>query len=678
MRKQFELWLDESGDFEDEKKEGWNPSLVGGVLVEKGNITEESAREMIGRDYIHYTDEAGSENMKLLEKIKEANGRFVIFENKERVKIIDGDTTYLNVLAEGIIQLLLRLSAMYQDFTLNILIATRKRITEGYGIISEEAYENRLRERIIVGLARNLLTRKNNWDYKIEFGDARYLPRLMLADGVCNTYLTRTAPNKFTREQRERIVELYDEPFIFSFFEHSTRTEMERLLAEGNVSDVLFECYLPSNIEIKQHFLTLALDQLEQFDEFGQALQLQSISNKIEILIKLDRRHVYTEPILEAMQKDLLPKLAERNIHVPTFDLDIILYLYTLYTHDGSVKAAEQDDLFMEKLHDVKEIMTKFDYFNMYQLRRSIHEKNMLNIKGSIKNSSKAIHILDEMVNLMGLLDDGVELTDTLNKYETLGKAYGTRGQGYTMLIHEDEANLAKAIQDFRQALKHFQLNRDKERQYLYKSQAYTEAGKFVEATDWLLKASLIEKTESPYHHMLQTWKKESLAQTIFKYHTYFKIMGAAVSCNKLELADQLYDAIVQEEVHIDQLASQYKSAHPMQFILWNYATYLFAKGRDRQAHHYIDQAIDLCHRSGQTLQVIQLGMYAEKLMMAHEKGNAQQANHIKQSIKDSLHELRQASNAKQIFDYLEGITAEDLTEEAKLHTLITLTRCIN
>src|SRR5699024_10870690 len=326
MRTELELWLDESGDFEGDHNEHKNPSLVGGVLVKQGQITEEIAQQIIGKDYVHYNEEEGSENMKLLEKIKEMNGEFVIFENKERVKIIDGDTTYLNVLAEGIIQLLLRLSAIYGDFKLTVLIATRKNMSKGRGIIDEQEYENRLRERIIVGLARNFLTRKNNWDYEIQFGDARYLSRLMLADGICNTYLTRTAPVKFTKPQRDRIKQLYDEQFVFSFFEHSTKAEMERLLAEGDVSEVIFESYLESNKDIKDHYLTLALDQLQQFDEYGQTLQLRSISQKVETFIKIDRNHQYIRPILIAMQTDLLPQLAERGIHVPVFDLDIILY----------------------------------------------------------------------------------------------------------------------------------------------------------------------------------------------------------------------------------------------------------------------------------------------------------------------------------------------------------------
>lgn len=678
MRTELELWIDESGNFENDANERWNPSLVGGVLVKKGDITEEIARQMIGKEYIHYNEEAGSENIKLIEQIKQANGEFVIFENKERIKIIDGDTTYLNVLAEGIIQLLLRLSAIYGDFTLNVLIATRKNITKGSGIIAEKEYERRLRERIIVGLARNFLTRKNNWDYHIQFGDARYNALLMLADGVCNTYLTRTATGKFTDRERDIITKLYDEQYIFSFFEHSTQAELERLLAEGNVSEVIFESYLPSHQSMRERYVTLALNQLEQFDEYGQTLQLDSISSKVETLIKFDRKHEYTRPILMAMQQDLLPRLAKRNIHVPTFDLDIILYLYTLYTHEGSIKAMEQDRQFMDKLQEVTDIMTKFDYFYMYKLRRAVHEKNMLDVKGSIKSSTKAIDILAEMVELMEILDENIGENDEAQQYEILGKAYGTRGQGYTMLIHEDESNLAKAVDDFSKALQHFYLNKDKERQYLYKSQAYTEAGQFTKAIAWLYKASFIEMQENNFPALLHKWQEEHISQTIFKYHTYYKIMTSAIKNDEVDLADNMYDALVKEGIHIDQLKSQYNSAHPMQFMLWNFSTYLFAKGKERQAYNYLDEAIARCDDSGQTLRSIQLGMYAEKILMAKANGKQQQAAHVQQLLRQSLQILREEPNAHFIVSYLQELTDEDVDDPAKLHTLITLTRCIN
>lgn len=684
MRTELELWLDESGEFKYDDNKRRNPSLVGGVLVKKGHITEESAQQFIGRKTIHYTElNDGSENMKLIEWVKQQNGTYVIFENKERVQIIDSDTTYLNVLAEGIIRLLSHLSAVYRDFTLRVLIATRKRMSDEEerksGIIEKHRYEKLLRERIIVGLAREALTNKNDWDYHIEFDDARTSYRLMLADGICNTYLTRTATRKFTEEQRVRIKQLYDDEYIFSFFEHTRKAQLKRLLAEGNLAEVIFECYLDSNRDIKDEFLTLALERLAIYHEHGQQLQLDIITHKIATFIKFDRNYTYIKPVLESMQDDLLTRLNTNSIDIPTFDLDIILYLYTVYTHEGSTKAIEQDRLFLEKLHEVKDIMKKFEYFNMYTLRRAINEKNMLNIEGAIKDSTKAIRVLEEMVDLMEILDEDIELGSDLQKYEVLGKAYGTRGQGYMMLIQEDESNFQKAIDDFSRALEHFQLNRDKERQYLYTSQAYAEAGKLDEAITWLYEATFIEREDDKFKLLLQTLKNLEIGQIIYRYHTYFKILESAVRHDQLSLADELYDALARENIHVDQLRAQYEMVHPMQFILWNYATYLFAKGRDRQAHSYLDEAIERCENKGLTIQVIQLGMFAEKILMDEFTGNNKRAERTKNALRESVQKITDdKKDTTSVMAYLNNITDDDINDKEKLRTLITLTRCIN
>jgi tetratricopeptide (TPR) repeat protein len=676
----LELWLDESGDFVSDHKTFLNPSLVGGVLIEKGKITEESARQIIGKDFIHFNEESGIENLTMLEEVRRNNGEFVIFQNKERVKIIDSDTTYLNVLAEGIIQLLLRLSAIHGDFELDILVATRKNMVKGYGIVPKEEYENRLRERIIVGLARKILTRKNRWNYHIHFDDARKSSRLMLSDGVCNTFLTKTS-SKFDSHQKKRIDELYNHLYIFSFFENSVKNEMERWLAEGNISDVIFECYLESNTDFRETYLPIAIKHLSELDEYGQKIQLRFISSKVDTFIKIDRNYEFIRPVLIDMQEELLPWLSEKGIDIPEFNLDIILYLYSLYTHEGSMKANDQDSLFMKQLTYVKDVMTKFEYFNLYKIRRAVNQKNLMDITGSIQDSSKAITILEEMMQLLEIVDEeSPRASEETQMFEMLGKAYGTRGQGYSMLIHEDSTNLEKAIYDFDHALKHFTLDVDKERQYLYKSQAYCEGAQFDQAINLLYRACKLTTETDDFCGLLATLKEDEVYRAIFKYHSYFKIMAAAKWYGADVLADQMYESLIKENITIESLQASYRFSHPMQFIFWNMATYLYSKGKEKLAVKYINTAIDICdsHYSGITMKVIQFGMYAEKLLMAHKKGNKQQAEQIRQEMGKRFDDLKEDPIAEIIFEYLEGVQIEDLAGEQRITQLIKLTRCIN
>lgn len=675
----LELWLDESGDFESDYKTHLNPSLVGGVLIKKGRITNELAHQIIGKDYVHFNQEPAEYHLQILEKVKKHQVEFVIFQNKERLMIIDSDTTYLNVLAEGIIQLLLQLSASIGDFELDIMVATRKNTVKGYGIIAQEEYERRLRERIILGLAKKALTRKNKWKYRVHFDDARTSHKLMLADGVCNAYLTRTS-SKFKDHQQTRIEELYKEDYLFSFFEDSIEFELKRLLAEGKLSDVIFECFLEKELNHRNALLEIALKRLSDLDEYGQRLQLLAISSKVETFIKIDRSYQLIKPVLIQFQQELFPKLNELHIKVPEFHLDIILYLYTLYTHEGSIEAEAQDQLFLAELHHVKDIMIKLKYFNLYKLRRSIHQKNMLNILESIADNSKAITIFEEMIQMHDILDEdlnGDSKQGTTHMFEALGKAYGSRGQGYTMLIHQNQDFLQQAIADFKQALKHFSYEKDKDRQYVYKSLAYCEGNQFKNSLEYLYKSCHLEGES--YRELIRHIKRKELTQTIFKIHGYFKIMATAKEAGEHQLADDMYDGLIKEEMDVYSLSRKWNDPHPIQFICWNMAKYLFLKGKYKQGMKYLDKAIEICDvpMNQVTIKMIQLGMLAHKILILEQLGKRKEAVYVQNTFINLYTSMEKSDIYKTVFIYMQGIGI-DCVHVEKLPKIIQLASSIN
>lgn len=191
--KHFELWLDESGDFLREEDKGKNPSLVGGVLIEKSLGKSLNIPGILGSEYIHSNEikeNFGDYAVGVLQRIVEHSGHLVIFENQERLNIVNSDTTYLNVISEGIIQLLQSLAAEHGKIHLDILIAVRldmeKQDLRPGLIIRPEEYGWRLEERLILGLARRTLAHHKHWGWNINMDSARKNPKLMLADVVCN------------------------------------------------------------------------------------------------------------------------------------------------------------------------------------------------------------------------------------------------------------------------------------------------------------------------------------------------------------------------------------------------------------------------------------------------------------------------------------------------------------
>ncbi|MCM3124415.1 MULTISPECIES: hypothetical protein [unclassified Mesobacillus] len=665
----LELWLDESGDFVSDVNTRLNPSLVGGVLIPVGIIDEGIARKMLGKPYVHFTDEPADYTLNILKGIQEKNGSFVVFQNQERVQIIDSDTTYLNVLAEGIIQLLLQLAAVYRRFELSIMVATRKNTNSGYGIISPEQYEKRLRERVIVALARKSLTSK--WKYTIKFDDARTSSRLMLADGVCNTYLTRTS-SKFTDSDREVIKSMYKQEYIFSFFENSVEKELHKLLGEGNITDALYEIYNNKELQNREYYLDVVLKRLEQLDDHSRGIQLSGISTKFDTLIKIDRKYEYVKPVLKMMQDELFLLLDKYCISSSEFKLDIILYLYTIYTHEGSVDGDIQDKLAQEQLQHIKDIMVKLKYFNMYKIRRGIHEKNMLNVFGSIDSLTKGIDVLEETMEMISLLDEDEALAEA--KYEYLGKNYGTRGQGYTMLIHEDPDYLALAIKDFDRALSHFTLDKDIDRQYTYKTMAYCEGKQFANALQCLFKSCHLEFNGENFGELFDYLKAQDITKVIFKYLYYIKIMAFSKEDGQEKLADNMFQALNNAHVTVESLQKSQESPHPIQFIFWFMGSYSARRGKQKLGLKYLDDGIEICNSltfENITLKLIQLGMYAEKALI-HERYKKDVIDFYKKITEN----CGQSSILKYII-YLEGLTEVKLTEQY-LKKIVQVTRCIN
>ena len=112
----YELYLDESGKFVDEKNNSKkSPSLIGGILVKKGDLTDEKASNLMREalstvpgNYVHINDIAkidlslaGDVALEVMQKIKNIPAYVVIFQNNELLEFKDDKMLYLNIMCEG-------------------------------------------------------------------------------------------------------------------------------------------------------------------------------------------------------------------------------------------------------------------------------------------------------------------------------------------------------------------------------------------------------------------------------------------------------------------------------------------------------------------------------------------------------------------------------------------------
>ena len=329
MRK-FELYLDESGSFIEEEK-AKSPSLIGGILVKNEPLESKKAddimkevKRLVGDDYVHITDLSkkdkrlsGSIALTAMKKIKEIPSHFVIFENRELLDFQDDKILYLNMMVEGILNLLEKLSLEKKDeLSLDVIIAVRRDLKqqEKSAIIELEEYQKRINEQIFMRLAEKNLFLSKNCQINISLSSARKNPKLMLADIVCNTRLTRSS-GKFTKEQKEEIENLFQHSkYIFSIFREDIQKKLANYLMQNNIADAIFLLMEVEEERKKKELETLLVNQIKEMPQNQLRIQFELLSLKIKSLIDVQRELVLCEKFLKELQDGVMKKIKKRYI----------------------------------------------------------------------------------------------------------------------------------------------------------------------------------------------------------------------------------------------------------------------------------------------------------------------------------------------------------------------------
>ena len=247
--KQFELWLDESGEFDNDKQKarrGMSVSHIGGLLVESGTFPLSQVERIIQEDFFHSTEQTDTDlQFARFQKLAETDARFVLFQNEECILVLDHNLTYQNMMAEGLMKLIRRLKSRYGEIRLRILIANRiihREQKNGSGrdnLVPPEHYEQRLKERIIMaGLKESV----PETDWTLQTASARKDKRLMLADIVCNTFLTRNTKFRKNPAQSDFISQIYENPektLRWPVFEMSVESEFLKAMTENRLGEAV-------------------------------------------------------------------------------------------------------------------------------------------------------------------------------------------------------------------------------------------------------------------------------------------------------------------------------------------------------------------------------------------------------------------------------------------------------
>ncbi|MDO4838913.1 MAG: hypothetical protein Q4B32_11065 [Clostridia bacterium] len=625
----FDLYIDESGRFEDLTEKEPSMSLVGGVLMPQGTITEARAK-LLPPEEVHCCKKYDKRYLNVLETLRQDGTRYVIFQNQEQTQVLNGDTTYLNILAEGLVQLLSALQLEYpnEDVHVNVVIATKKNMETKHGIVGTDQYKERVREKVELAKYR---CRAVLCEYELHFGDARKKREFDFADIVCNTYFTQRRP-KFTDEERERIVKVFDGQYIYSVFESATVSYLKQLLIDGNYSEMVYQICTLTKLQNVKNLHRELLKQITAASPTERAVIFQHLS--LQIRLYVDRRlftngisfaENYQDRFLFPLQK--VSEELEKEVGFWLFDTDF--YIVTMYNHLGHVsKCAEYLKRCNDNIHVINRSWEHIDYYFNFKIRELNCLKGCFDFEAVQEKAKQLINVLTNAKELFGMIDSGSSAEDA-PKSELLGKAYGLLLETYLNLVGNQPALLEEALTVSDLAMQEFTAEQDLQRQKQNRSTLLLVAGKPAEALDWLLRVfDLSMESEDALDAFIACVYQQPEYPLQFPLWHYTDVMLALGEAGD-PLGRKMFEALTHSEAFARDIkntdADSAGDGYPRNLTLWNLSRYYRMTGAVKAADTYFVRARNITKKDPvkATLYSFSLSMEADTLKWRVQKGDA-------------------------------------------------------
>ena len=619
----YELYLDESGSFNDAESAPFaiqEASLVGGVLVVSGMLQPEYIAAQLPHA-VHCCQRYQKFYLDVLEQLRADGARFVIFENKERLKVINGDTTYLNIISEGLVKLLRDLCNEHPDgVNINIIIATRKAMNASSGIIAMSKYREGLEEKLLMALGRNHLV---NCTYHLSFRDARVYRPLDYADIICNTWYTKDRERKFNTADRARIETIYRDQLIYPVFEDAITAYIKQLLMERHCGEAMYQlCTLPKltgfarlrNTLVKQ---ILASDSYEQETWFSQMSLYLRQYNRLYlydagILLAENYKQYIWGTIVKA---DKVPRTADYW----RFDTDF--YLLTMYDHIGNTaKCQEHLQYCQENLECINRSWEHIDYY----FRFCIRELNVLMGRFAfdevLRKCDDLIEIFTEARNLFRMIKT-YNNTQQPIRSELLGKVYGVQVEALINQMHLHPNLYEQALQASNQSIAEFSEPRDLSRAYQWRCLLMVQAKKPDEALACLLQAAEIPAGNDELAAFIDSvYAMRTGAYDFLLWH-YTNVM-LLMQEKKDPRGKHMAELLITHPKFIADTEDTTRKGHPWNLVLWNVSRYARAIKKMDVAERLYQRAMEITRLSKEnvTMLTFAISMSADRLLWCREQ----------------------------------------------------------
>lgn len=620
--KKIYLYLDESGNFASDSSMRDNPSLVGGYLKYDTPMDTEDAKEICHGHPIHSCEMPRGEfaclAISILQDMQMRGCCLVVFENKERLEIVDGDTTYLNIISEGVVQLMHLMKSRFGSVEFNLIIAQRVAVnrpeykyrSNGY-YISWDEYKKRIQEKIIIGASKTT-TNFNIKNWNIEFSDGNTDFRLMLADVVCHSRFRQN--KKFDQGQREILMDLYDVDFIFSVFPAELDTAIRRSLVKGNIADAIFEFLVADNKLVSPKYLREIGNSLELINEASRDMHYKMLFSRIINLLNTENEIQLVQLIIIKIRKYLIPHPMFKNLIPISFKMDISLLSLTVATHEGDIEKANTEvEYCLTLLPSLTRRWESLDYYFIFKIRYAVHLINMYDIQKCIDEMNELESVIDNTFMLFPLADGLSELCRDI-KSDIKGKMYGNRLQARLNLMKSDTTQYEFAIADSDRAIKEFSRIYDLRRQYQYRCRIEYEAGNCQSAFDWLKKSIFINEPCDDINLLIAISIGGDKLQAAFTLMHLFSIMLLAYEQKENIIFESIWSACMHNKIdkYIENTCTM---THPYEILYWKLGKLAYLKGSNTAGEGKMNRALKICDvsKDNQSLKAIGLGILADK-----------------------------------------------------------------
>ena len=683
---EYELWLDESGDFQEEKAKKYrnkNASLVGGILIKKEDADRMVLTDLIDENRNHAMLLAESDKvdyiLPILEKIRdEYNAKEVFFENKDYEEGENNRQLYLRIIAEGILQLLLRLNATNESVRLRVTIARRQdvRATGGMpSVIADREYVNELKECINHKKAdrKIILNEDTSLDFTIKIADRTM--ELQLADFACNTRYTRQC--MALSAVADRVEKLHDEEFIFSMTEESASNAIMRSLVQGNMGKAVIDVFTLSSVDDREKNLKIVFERINKSSYSTVKVQIKQVMDDISAYIALEDDFELGENFLIRILSEFIPRLADAGHNYDEFKFGMLLHLAHMYLLEGDIIAAK--NTLIECESTFKNIDSRLEdvlpYLRLKKLWALYYQKSF--------QYEKAEALLESMINSMKKLTMSVNRNVLLRevfvgtKTENIGEAI--RMLIVTKILANKDLPYKKMCKLSDTAMKQYPCNEGelvKQRQC--RCIIELRNGHYENAILYLIRAEIPDTDECSKENIIRFL--DSVSDTEVKisslyYLMYYMIIMENAQKSSSKLGQIMYEALTEQgrllglvtkkgalDWHVNSVnlleAQKPKRGvryHPLEIIYLKYASYLHELGDEdskKNARDYLRKAVDIClnYEDYLAMRITGIGMTAKLVEILLADGKNREAE----------------ENIRKISDEVIKILGEDIEDETR------------